>query len=200
MALRKKFQEVKVPILDETISVLGTSESLNKKTIKIDLSRKLRGKSLELILKIYNKEKLIAFPKRLSLMKFYIRRMMRKHISCVEDSIQVKCKDIKAIIKPFLITRKKVSRAIRNHLRSELRQFLVDYAKEKDYLTICDEILNAELQKIILPKLKKIYPLSFCEIRVFETKELDKAVENTEEKKETKIAKKKIKKTEEKNE
>ena len=26
----------------------------------------------------------------------------------------------------------------------------------------------------MLPKLKKVYPLSFCDIRVFETKELEK--------------------------
>ncbi len=178
MAQRKKFQDIEIPILKENLSVLGTPELLNKKTIKLDLSRKLKGKSLELILTIYNLKKLIAFPKKLQLMKFYIKRMIRKHSSYVEDSFQIQCKDIKAIIKPFLITRKKVSRAIRNHLRQETKQFLTNYAKEKNYLGICSEILSGELQKSLLPKLKKIYPLSFCEIRVFETKELDKTIEN----------------------
>jgi len=183
MAVRKKFQEVEIPILNETASVLGTPENLNKKTIKLDLSRKLRGKSLELTLKIYNKGKLIAYPKKLLLMKFYIIRMMRKRASYVEESIQIQCQDIKAIIKPFLITRKKVSRAIRNHLRTETKQFLTEYVKEKDYLDVCNKILDGELQKTLLPKLKKIYPLSFCEIRIFETKELDKAIENIKVKK-----------------
>ncbi len=175
MAARKKFQQIEIPILDETIQVLGTPESLDKKTIKLDLTRKLKGKSLEIILKIFNNEALIAHPKKLHLMKFYVKRMMRKRASYVEDSFQAQCKDIRATIKPFLITRKKVSRAIKNHLRKEARNILLNYLKEKEYFNVCSEILSGEVQKALLPKLKKIYPLSLCEIRVFETKELEKA-------------------------
>ena len=55
MAERKKYIEVKIPIIDSTEKVLGTPESLNKKTIKLDLTRQLRGKGLTIKLKIFNR-------------------------------------------------------------------------------------------------------------------------------------------------
>ena len=41
-------------------------------------------------------------------------------------------------------------------------------------MTVAQDIFDGTLQKTLLPKLKKVYPLSFCDIRVFETKELQK--------------------------
>ena len=185
MALKRKFINIELLIIGETISVLGTPDFLNGKTIKLDLTRKLRGKSLEIIFKIQTSgEKLIGIPKKLHLMKSYIRRMLRKKTNYVEDSFKTECKDLRIIIKPFLITRKKVSRAVRKNLRNTARELLINYIKEKNYLEVCEEIIKGELQKQLLPKLKKIYPLSFCDIRVFETKELKKL--DLEEKVETK--------------
>ena len=175
MAVRKKFIDVEIPMLGTTVQTLGTAESLHKKTIKLDLSRKFRGRGIEVVFQIFNQDgKLITAPKKISLMKSYIQRMMRKRVNYVEDSFKVQCKDIRAVIKPLLITRKKVSRVVRKNIRNTAREFLVNYLKEKNYIEISDEILNNILQKELLPKLKKVYPLSFCDIRVFETKELDK--------------------------
>ena len=176
MAVRKKFIDVEIPSIESTVGVLGTPEELDKKTIKLDLSRKMRGRGLEVIFKIKNSDgKLIAFPKKIELMKSYIQRMMRKRTNYVEDSFTTPCKDARAIIKPFLITRKKVSRAVRKNLRNTAKEFLIKYLEDKNYLDVCDEILAGELQKTMLPKLKKVYPMSFSDIRVFETKELEKA-------------------------
>ena len=176
MATRKKFIDVEIPSIESTIGVLGTPEELDKKTIKLDLSRKMRGRGIEVVFKIQNSDgKLIAFPKKIQLMKSYIQRMMRKRTNYVEDSFITPCKDARAIVKPFLITRKKVSRAVRKNLRNTAREFLVKYLEDKNYLDICDEILSGELQKTMLPKLKKVYPMSFSDIRIFETKELEKA-------------------------
>ena len=104
-----------------------------------------------------------------------MQRMMRKRISYVEDSFEASCKDIKLTIKPFLITRKKVSRAIRNNLRKTAREYIFEYIKEKNFLDVAREVIQNDLQKNLHPKLKKIYPLSLCEIRMLETKEIDKA-------------------------
>lgn len=176
MAIKKKFIDVEMPALGESMSILGTEETLAGRTIKLDLSRKLRGRGLEAVFSIMNKEgKLVAYPKSLILMRSYVQRMMRKRISYVEDSFTTTCKDVKLTMKPFLITRKKVSRAIRNNLRRTAREFLLEYVKDKTYMDIAMAILNNDLQKEMHPKLKKVYPLSMCEIRVLETKELAKA-------------------------
>jgi len=108
MAERKKYIEVKVPFLDSTIRVLGTPEDLDNRTIKLDLTRQLRGKGLTIRLRIFNMDgKLIAVPNNMELVKSYIRRMMRKRADYVEDSFRARCSDIRVTIKPFLITEKK---------------------------------------------------------------------------------------------
>ncbi|MDO8517130.1 MAG: hypothetical protein Q7S33_03300 [Nanoarchaeota archaeon] len=176
MAIKKKFIDIQTPILGSAFPVLGNPESLSGKTIKLDLTRKLKGKSLEIVFNIVSKDKeLIGIPKKMNLMGFFIRRMIRNNSSYVEDSFKVETKDnIQVIIKPFLITRKKVSRAIRNNLRKTTKEFLIGYIKEREYLEICENILTNDLQRALQPKLKKIYPLSFCEIRDFGTKEMNK--------------------------
>ena len=84
MAIKKKFIDVEIPIVNETLPVLGSPETLTNKTIKLDLSRKLKGKGLEIVFQIMNKEnKLVAYPKNLTLMRSYIQRMMRKRVNYV---------------------------------------------------------------------------------------------------------------------
>lgn len=184
MAMKKKFIKIELPILNEETMALGTVETLNGKAIKLDLSRKLRGRSLEVVFTLRNIEnKVVGYPKRLELMKQYIIRMMRKRVNYVEDSFESQCKDILCTIKPFLITRKKVSRSIRHNLRKTAKEFLLEYARERNYLELCENILYGETQKEMLIKLKKVYPLSFCEVRVLETKRLDQADLTQKEKK-----------------
>ncbi len=175
MAERKKYIDVKVPFLGETLRVLGTPQELDDKTIKLDLTRKLRGKGLTVKLRIFNREgTLYAIPNSLILASSYIRRMMRKRTDYIEDSFQIRCTDAKVTFKPHLITRKKVSRVVRKNLRNTTKDFIIEYTKERDYMTVAQDIYDGTLQKTLLPKLKKVYPLSFCDIRVFETKDLKK--------------------------
>jgi ribosomal protein S3AE len=175
MAERKRYIDVEAPILNSTMRVLGTPENLHNKTIKLDLTRKLRGKGLTIKLRIFNREgKLVAIPVNMTIAISYIRKMLRKGTIYVEDSFKTRCADIRITIKPFLITRKKVSRVVRKNLRNTAREFIVEYAKEREFVQLCNEILDGTMQKAMLPKLKKIYPLSFSDIRVIETKELEK--------------------------
>jgi ribosomal protein S3AE len=187
MATRKKFIDVKVAMVNESLPVLGEPESLVNKTIKLDLSRKLKGRGLEVVFQILTKDKeLTAYPKNMTLMRSYITRMMRKRVNYVEDSFTSSCIDIPVTIKPFLITRKKVSRAIRNNLRKTAREFILEYTKTKTYMELAESILFGEMQKEMYPKLKKVYPLSLCEIRVLEVKDISKADLTVKEKVEAK--------------
>ena len=175
MAEKKKFIETKLPLIGSETRILGSIEELKGKTIKLDLTRKLRGKGLNVKFKIFEVEgDLIGVPYKMELITSYIRRMMRKRADYVEDSFKAQCSDIRVTIKPFLITRKRVSRAVRRNLRNTAKEFLSEYVKEREYNIVCEDIINGVLQKAMLPKLKKVYPLSLCDIRVFETKELEK--------------------------
>lgn len=169
---KKKFFDVELPIIKESYEAhTYTLEDLDGKTIKIDMTRKLRGKSIDLIFKIkVDKDKAVAYPKKLKLLPFFIKHMLRKNISYVEDSFKSQTKESNIIIKPFIITRKQVSRAVRKTLRNSSRNWILDYTKTKKDDELFEEILSNKLQKELSTKLKKIYPLSLCEIRVLEIK------------------------------
>ena len=166
---RKKFFDVSIPIIGKETQLIGYEiGELNNKTIKYDLTRMLKGKGMIMWMKVkVEGDKAIATPKSTRLMPYFIKRVTRKGTNYVEDSFSVKCKDAQVRIKPFLITRRKVSRAVRKNLREKARKELTDYVKDKNAETLFEELLQNKIQKTLSIKLKKIYPLSLCEIRVF---------------------------------
>lgn len=165
---KKKFFDVEIPLIKKETQLLAFDiKELDGRFIKYDLTRILKGKGLLLQLQIkIEKESATTIPKKTELMPYFIRRVMRKGTNYVEDSFSANCKDVQLRIKPFLITRRKVSRAIRKALRNKAREELINYVKNKNAEAIFSEILKNQLQKPLSLKLKKIYPLSFCDIRV----------------------------------
>lgn len=164
---KKRFFNVEIPLINKETQVIAYEiEDLNGVHIKYDLTRMLRGKSMLLQSKIkVEEEKAKAYPKQIQLMPFYLVKMMRKGTNYVEDSFSTESKDSVIRIKPFLITRRKVSRAVRNALRKKCREELIEYLKDKTSEEIFQDILRNNLQKSLSFKLKKIYPLSLCEIK-----------------------------------
>ncbi|MCK4647846.1 hypothetical protein KAT24_02875 [Candidatus Pacearchaeota archaeon] len=169
---KKKFFDVEIPIIGKTTQLQAYSiEELDKRIIKYDLTRSLRGKSMLLIAEVKIKEgKATTFPKKITLMPYFLKRMIRKGTDYVEDSFFANCEDAQVQIKPFLITRRRVSRAVRKALREKAREELTNYIKDKKSEEIFNEIIKNQIQKTLSLKLKKIYPLSLCEIRIFQVK------------------------------
>jgi ribosomal protein S3AE len=167
MAEKKKFFKIDLPLINKKVELYSTTEEkLAGRTIKIDFTRKLRGKSLEAIYKVeMQKDKVTAVPYRLHLLGYFIRRMMRKSTDYVEDSFPAECKNASLRIKPFLITRRKVSRAVRKALRNKAKEEIGKVIKEKKYEEIFSDIMSNKFQRSLSLKLKKIYPLALCEIR-----------------------------------
>lgn len=170
---KKKFFDVEIPIIGKQTQLQAYElPEIDGRYIKYDLTRMLKGKSIMLTLKVkVQNNEAIATPKKIILMPYFLRRMLRKGTNYVEDSFPAEGKDSTLIIKPFLITRRKVSRAVRKALRNKSREELINYVKEKTAEELFDEILKTQLQRALNIKLKKIYPLALCEIRVFEAKE-----------------------------
>ena len=173
---KKRFFNIEMPLIKKTTQLQAFEvKDLDGKYIKYDLTRLFKGKSMLITFKtVLEEDEVHTKPKELRLMPYYLRRMVRRGTNYVEDSFSTNSKDAQIRLKPFLVTRRKVSRAVRKNLRNTAKEFIIEYIKEKDYNTICNELLDGILQKAMLPKLKKVYPLSFCDIRIFETKELEK--------------------------
>lgn len=173
---RKKSFEVEIPFMGEkTEAIAYDINDLDGRTLKLDMARSLRGKSADMVLKIKLQDsKAIARPKKMIVLPFFIKHMLRKGVSYVEDSFAAETKESKAVIKPFFITRKKVSRAVKRTLRNSAKNWIIDYAKTKTDEELFSDVLSGKLQKPLSLKLKKIYPLALCEIRILEIKELNK--------------------------
>ena len=172
MVLKKKFFEVEIPLIGEEIELLAYEmQELEGKNVKLDLTRILRGKGTELKAKIkIEGNKATAIPQSLTVLPYYIRRAVRKGTNYIEDSFIVDCKDEQIIIKPFLVTRKKVSRQVRKALRERAKEEIINYVKDKEAEELFEDLLKNKFQKPLSLILKKIYPLSLCEIRVLEIK------------------------------
>lgn len=167
---RRKFIDVEIPILNTKIELIGnTIQDIEKRTIKLDLTRNLKGKSVEGTFRVYiENNKSVAHPIQIKVMSYFIRRMIRKRISYVEDSFITPSQESMLIIKPFLITRKRVSRAVRKTLRNKARNWLEDYCSDKTDQELFNDVLTNKLQKTLSLMLKKTYPLSLCEIRILQ--------------------------------
>jgi ribosomal protein S3AE len=167
---KKKFFEVSVPLTGETTSVYAFDmDSLAGRNLKLDLTRIFRGKGVEASFNISVSEGVAtARPRMMRLLPYFIRRIIRKRTSYVEDSFVVSSSDGLLRIKPFLITRKMVSRAVRNALRVATQAFLSEYCSDKPTDEIFSDVTQGKLQKVLLIKLKKVYPLALCEIRHIE--------------------------------
>jgi len=165
---KKRFFDVEIPILNQKTQLQAYElKELDGRTIKYDLTRILRGKSILLHLKVkIEGEKATTIPIEAKLMPYFLRRMVRKGTNYIEDSFSTECKDAKLRIKPLLISRRRISRAVRKALREKAREELTNYVKDKNTETLFDDLLKNQIQKPLSLKLKKIYPLSLCEIRI----------------------------------
>ena len=165
---KKKFFDVEIPLIKRTTQLQAWEfKELDGRFIKYDLTKILRGKSMLLQLKVkIEDDKAIASPREIRLTPYFLRKMVRKGTNYVEDSFLAKCKNAQIRIKPFLISRRKISRAVRKALREKAKEELINYVKDKNTEKLFEEILKNKIQKPLSLKLKKIYPLSLCEIRI----------------------------------
>jgi len=170
---KKKFFDVEIPLIGKQTQMQAYELSeLSGRFLKHDLTRALRGKSVMLTLKVKVENDIATtVPKKIELMPYFLRRMIRKGTNYVEDSFPTECKNANLRIKPILVTRRKVSRAIRGELRKKMREELINYVKEKESEPLFDDVLKGTVQKVLSLRLKKIYPLALCEIRILESKE-----------------------------
>lgn len=179
---KKRFYDIEIPLIGKTTQLQAYEpKDLEGKHIKYDLTRMLKGKSIILTSKVFIKEDTAnVLSKEIKIMPYYLKRLARKGTSYVEDSFSTNCKNARLRIKPFLIARKKVSRRIRKALREMAKEELEKYVKTKNSEELFDEILKNKLQKPLSLKLKKIYPLSVCEIRILKVEEFFEESEKTE--------------------
>jgi len=199
---RKKFFEVDIPLIRKQTQLYAFDiKELEGRDIKYDLTRILKGKNILLRLKVsVEKDNAIAVPMEINLLSSLLQRVVRKGTDYVEDSFSAECKDAQLRIKPLFVTRARVSRQIKKALREKAKEELMKTIKSEDSEKVFEDVLRGKIQKELSLKLKKIYPLSFCEIRILKVEKFlensskdDTAVPKKEGEKEIRTKKEKVK-------
>ncbi|MEK6792281.1 MAG: hypothetical protein AABX96_01065 [Nanoarchaeota archaeon] len=168
--VRKKFFDVSIPLTASKVKLYSLNEEeLNNRVVNVDMTKNLKGKNVELKAKVIFKDgKLDSELVSLIVLPSYIRRTMRRGIDYIEDSFKTSCKDGELLIKPFMITRNHISRNLRKEVRNAAKKFLEGYSNIKTVKELFSELMTNKLQRSVSLKVKKIYPLAFCEIRWIE--------------------------------
>jgi len=98
-----------------------------------------------------------------------IKRFVRRRMTRIDLSLMTNTKDnITVRIKPFLLTREKVSRSVEYALRAKLKKELIDLIKKTSYEELFNMVIKHRLQKELKTNLNKIYPIKNLQIRVLE--------------------------------
>lgn len=169
--VKEKFYTVYMQALSkgELGDILAKSpEKLVGKSVKVDLSALARGKLGEVTGRIIEikEDSVFTEPTKIKLYPSYVKRFVRRGVSKIDESFLTDSSDNKKVrVKPTLITRKKVKRSVETALIKETRDFLTKLFASQKVEEIFNGIISGEIQKKLSKKLKKIYPLSFCEIR-----------------------------------
>jgi len=102
----------------------------------------------------------------ISLYDAYIRRIVRKGTSRIDDSFVVRTKDgIDVRVKPLVITRYKANRRQRSSIRKTYKEFLVNKIQTLEFYDLVEKVINYEIQEEVRPVLNKIFPVDRVEIR-----------------------------------
>lgn len=165
---KKKFIAVEIPVLNREIELYGENiESFDKRHIKLNLANELHGKFLDLKLKVSaDKNKAVANPIEAKILQSYMKKIVRKGTDYCEDSFKTECSNGKIKVQTFMVTRMRVTRKVLASLRKASKQYLIEYAKNKAFEDLILEILSNKLQRELNVKLKKVYPLNCCEIKL----------------------------------
>ncbi len=168
--IKKKFFDIEIPLTSTKAKLYAANqEELHNKIITLDMTKNLKGKNVELKAKVLLKEgKLTSDLVSMIVVPSSIRRVFRRGVDYVEDSFETSCKDALLRVKPFMLTRNRVSRNVRKEIRNTARKFLEAYMTIKNTKEIFSELMTNKLQKNLSLRVKKIYPLAFCEIRWIE--------------------------------
>lgn len=98
----------------------------------------------------------------------YVKRVIKRAKSKIEDSFLCSTKDeVKVRAKPVILTRSKAKGSILTLLRHKSREYFISNIKKQSYDEVLSSIISHNLQKGLKDELKKIYPVSLTELRIF---------------------------------
>lgn len=103
----------------------------------------------------------------LALTNSYIKRLVRRGKSKVEDSFTAKTKDGFTVrIKPVVVTNNLVNAGVATKIRALAKEELTNLANNEHVDSFFEILLAQKVQKELKDKLSKVYPLRYVDVRV----------------------------------
>jgi len=119
------------------------------------------------------------------LLRSYLRTLVRRRMSLVDDVIKVKTKDgIDIAVKTAIVTANKISRSKRVTLRKIAEEIIREKAAKSDFDTFMQDVLFRKLSTAVYNKIKTLVPIKRVEIiktEIIETKKKSKKAQEEEE-------------------
>ncbi|HIE41418.1 MAG TPA: hypothetical protein EYP80_02015 [Candidatus Aenigmarchaeota archaeon] len=101
----------------------------------------------------------------------FISKNVKRHSTRIGLYIKGNTRDgIMLVLKPIVITTKKVKTSIARSIRNEMKKFLELYISENNIDKIIRDIISDDLQRYLKKSLNIIYSISIVEIRKSEVK------------------------------
>ncbi len=108
----------------------------------------------------------------LELVQTYVKRLVRRNRSKIDDSFVVKTKEGTLVrVKPLIITNSNCVKSVQKQIRAETKKFITERFSNQFFINCIDDVLSFRLQKSLKELLNKIFPIRSVEIRVI-TREL----------------------------
>jgi len=110
----------------------------------------------------------------------YIRRLIRRRRSKIDDVIDVSTRDGALLrIKPLATTERRIQTSQKHRIREIMREVIKEYAKDRTLDEIVKGIIEEELSSRIAEACKKFYPLR--KVEIYKTELLKRPSERKEE-------------------
>jgi len=152
-------------LADDSNALVGKTVSANLMSIFND-PRKQNVKAKFKVVSVSEGKALTEFFSY-ELLGSYLKRMIRKKRSRVDDSFVCETKEgVKLRIKPIALTRNKVQKSVLFGIRKLMKEEVVKECNSKTLGSFILEVVSIRLQKSLKGKLSKIHPIAFFDLRV----------------------------------
>lgn len=152
-------------LVSDKQAMIGKSLTLNLSIFTRDMKKQSTDVSFKVKSIVDNKG--ITEVTGLSLTNGYVKRLVRRGKSKVEDSFTVKSKDGRTIrLKPIVITNNVVNQSVASKIRALTKEKLTELVEKHSAEEFFELLLQQKSQKDLKDILSKLYPLRYVDVRV----------------------------------
>lgn len=151
-------------LVSDKDAMVGKSLTLNLSIFTRDMKKQSTDVSFRVKSVVDNKG--LTDVTGLSLTNSYVKRLVRRGKSKVEDSFLAVTKDGFTLrIKPIVITNNLVNSEIKSKIRSIAKEELTNLAAGNNVEDVYEVLLAQKIQKELKDKMSKLYPLRYVDVR-----------------------------------